>query len=116
MEVRIASKFYKGPPDGFFKHCRGEYGNQMAKLIVRRIENAKAATDLSVLMHPGFPGRWHWLSGERKFQVSADLIHPKRLIFEPLESPANFLNSEGHLDNSKIVSLVVKEISDTHNE
>jgi proteic killer suppression protein len=116
MEIKIHKNFYKGPPDGFDNYCKRNYGNQTSKLIARRINNIVASANLSVLLKPGFPGRWHWLTGDRKYQISADLIHPKRLIFIPEEEPKNLLDLSGNLDNKKVLSLIMWEITDTHNE
>lgn len=115
MEVRIHKNFYKGLPDGFDNYCKKNYGNQTSKLIIRRINTIKAAENLAVLIKPGFPGRWHWLTGDRKDEISADLIHPKRLIFIPEEDSVDYI-IEGNLDNKKILGLILIEIVDTHNE
>lgn len=115
MEINIHKNFYKGPADGFDNYCKRNYGGPTAKLITKRINNIKASENLSILMKPGFPGRWHWLNGDRKYQISADLIHPKRLIFIPEEDSKDF-DLEGILDNKKVLGLIMWEVTDTHNE
>lgn len=116
MEIRIHKKFYDGSPDGFFNFCRRKFGMPTAKCILKRIENAKAVDNLSILLQPGFPGRWHWLSGNRKYQISADLKGLERLIFFPIEEVKEFIDSKGNLDNKKILGLIIIEKADTHNE
>ena len=118
MEVRISKKFYKGVPEDFFKYCKKSFGNQTAKLIAKIMGNAQAAKDLSILVRPGFPGRWHWLTGIRKHQISADLLGLNRLIFIPIEETEIFmdLKGTGNLDNTKVRGLILIEIADTHDE
>lgn len=116
MDLHINPKFYDGEPEDFDRYCQKTYGAPTAKLIARRLEHVKAAENLAVLMKQGFPGRWHWLTGNRKHQISADLKDLKRLIFIPIEEPKDFLDSAGNLDNRRIHGLVVWEIADTHNE
>jgi hypothetical protein len=117
MEIRIDRKFYKGPPEGFDNYCRRTYGSPTAKLIAMRIGQVRAANSLAVLLKGGFPGRWHWLSGPRRHQISADLKDLKRLIFIPVEEVEEFFDSVlGHLDNKKVLGLILIEVADTHNE
>lgn len=116
MEIEIHKNFYKGHPADFDNYCKKKYGNPTAKLITRRINAARAAENLTVLIQQGVPGRWHWLSGPREYQVSADLIHPKRLIFITKEEPKDCMDSQGSLDVKKILGLIIFEIADTHNE
>ena len=116
MEVRIYKKFYDGVPEGFDSFCKRSFGSSTAKLIARRIQNATAADNLSILIHQGFPGRQHWLTGNRKYQISADLKDLKRLIFVPLEEVEKFVDESGNLDNKKVLCLIIVEVADTHNE
>ncbi len=115
MDIRISKKFYSGQLNDFDNFCKKRFGSPTAKLITRRIENARAVENLSILMRPGFPGRWHWLSGNRKYQISADLKDLKRLLFTPIEEPKEF-DSMGILDNKKVLGIIIIEIADTHNE
>jgi proteic killer suppression protein len=114
MEIRIDKDFYDGDPEDFGNHCRKHYGTQNAKLIARRIEHVRASKDLSVLMK--LPGRWHWLTGNRQYELSVDVEHPRRLIFIPLEEVKEMFDEKGNLDTKKVLGLILKEIADTHNE
>lgn len=113
-EVRFAQKFYKGAPDEFDSYCRRAYGKQMASIIARRLGHIKAVKSLADLLMPGFPGRWHWLTGDRKYQISADLKHPQRLIFEPTIPPKEYVREDGSINSQLITGLILIEIADTH--
>lgn len=114
MEVRFAKKFFDGEPDEFDDHCRATFGKQMAKLIARRLSHARVAKSLADLMAQGFPGRWHWLTGDRRLQISADLDHPRRLLFEPGHPYTDFTEENGSLNAKGITILIVVEVADTH--
>ncbi len=113
MEVLIHKKFYKGEGEDFGKFCKQTYGKPMGKVIARRLEHARAANCLADLTVQGFPGRWHWLSGDREGQISADLDRMNRLIFEPTMSPAEY-HVGGILHEENIKEIVLIEVVDTH--
>lgn len=83
----------------------------MQKKISRRIENARAT--LHFLDLKKMPGRWHWLTGDRDGQISADLVHPQRLIFLPRENREVYF-FEGIFDERKIKELILIDVVDTH--
>ena len=53
----------------------------MARKIVQRIMQLKAADDVDSLITNGI-GRCHKLTGDRDGQYAMDLCHPYRLVFE----------------------------------
>jgi proteic killer suppression protein len=57
--------------------------------------------------------RLHPLKGIRKGQLSVDLDHPYRLLFEPASDPVPQLDGGG-IDPSKITAVKILEIADTH--
>ncbi len=59
------------------------------------------------------PGRCHELTGDRARQLSIDLDHPYRLIFEPVEEPPP-LKRDGGLDWSAVLAIRIIGIEDTH--
>jgi proteic killer suppression protein len=86
-----------------------------AKKIRRRLDDLRAAPTLETLRPPGFPGRCHELKGKRKGQLSLDLEHPYRLVFEPATNPAPTL-ADGGLDWAKVAAVRIIGIADTHDE
>lgn len=87
------------------------YGERMAGLIRRRLDDLDAASSLVEMRN--LPGRCHELKGNRAGQLSLDLVHPQRLIFVPFENPFP-KKSDGGMDWSQIKSILVLGIEDTH--
>ncbi len=88
-----------------------KFGDRMATLMRRRLDDMDAADSLENLRP--LPGRYHELIGDRTGQLSADLVHPLRLIFEPLEKPYPEKPSGG-MDWSKVKRVIVVGVEDTH--
>lgn len=88
-----------------------KYGERMAGLIRRRLDDLDAASTLEEMRH--LPGRCHELIGDRSGQLSLDLIHPQRLIFVPDDDPVP-RKPDGGLDWVQIRSILVIGIEDTH--
>jgi len=59
------------------------------------------------------PARCHELTGDRKGQLSVDLKHPYRLIFEPNNDPRPS-KPDGGLDWAMVSAVRILEITDTH--
>jgi plasmid maintenance system killer protein len=88
------------------------YGKERASRIRRRLDDLAAAPSLETL-RPPFPGRCHELKADRKGQLSLDLGHPFRLLFEPcgdgiLQKP------DGGLDWNSVKAVRILEVEDTH--
>ncbi len=75
------------------------YGERMAVMIHRRIDEMTAAVSIEEMVKTGI-GRCHHLSNNRKGQYAVDLVHPYRLIIE---------ESDGMVHIAKII-----EITDYH--
>ena len=58
-------------------------------------------------------GRCHEMKGNRKGQLSVDLKHPLRLIFEPDHDPVP-KKADGGLDLVRITKVVIIEYTDPH--
>ena len=87
------------------------YGPLKAKLLSRRLGELYAATVLGDLRN--LPQvRCHELFGDHSGQLSVDLDHPYRLIFEPTEPIPR--KTDGGLDWEKITSIIILGIEDTH--
>ncbi len=99
------------------KRCSDEkalvttWGKRQGDVIGLRLTQLAAAPTLADIRGPGL-GRCHELTGDRKGQLSLDLVHPQRLIIEPVE-PAP-LTEDGGLDWAAVTGVVVVEITDTH--
>ena len=50
---------------------------------------------------------------DRQGQLAVDLVHPKRLVFEPDHDPLP-TNAAGGLDWSQVTAIVIVEIVDYH--
>lgn len=68
-------------------------GSDRAKRIRRRLDDLRAAGVLEDMRN--LPGRCHELIGDRSGQLSLDLDHPYRLIFEPANDPVPRKNDGG---------------------
>lgn len=100
------------------KECNEEnqmvkrFGPQRAKLLKRRLAELTAATILEDLLT--LPQtRCHELKGDRKGQLSVDLGHPYRLIFEPAHNPRP-KKPDGGLDWTKVTEIRILGVEDTH--
>lgn len=87
------------------------YGERMAGLIRRRLDDLDAAESLDDMRN--LPGRCHELKGNRAGQLSVDLVHPQRLIFVPAEKPIP-QKPDGGMDWTEVKSILVLGIEDTH--
>lgn len=100
------------------KECNNEnpmikrFGALRAKLLKRRLNELQAAASLNVLRF--LPQvRCHELKGNRKGQLSVDLDHPYRLIFEPADNPIPKKPDAG-LDWNKVTTIKIVGVEDTH--
>lgn len=88
------------------------YGSRRAELMQRRLDDLRAADVLEDIRH--LPGhRCHELVGDRAGQLSIDLDHPYRLIFEPADDPVP-LKPDGGLDWNQVTTVRILEVADTH--
>ena len=88
------------------------FGLEMARRLGARLNElgqAASLAELRTLPHV----RAHELVGDRDEQISLDLVHPYRLILSVANDPVPRL-PEGGLDWQLITSVVIDEITDTH--
>jgi proteic killer suppression protein len=71
----------------------------------------RAASVLEDLRH--LPGRCHELHGTRAGQLSLDLDHPYRLIFESANDPIP-RKADGGLAWTEITAVLILGVEDTH--
>lgn len=94
------------------KEMRRRFGKPLADRLQQRLAELKAADTLEDI-HRLPPAHCHELSQNRKGQLAVDLVHPKRLIFEPDHNPVP-RTPDGGLDWPQITRIRVIEIIDYH--
>jgi len=96
------------------KRLKKAHGDQQSAKIKIRMKALSAASTLYDFWPPyKGPERCHELTGERKGQLSVDLDHPYRLIFEPSNESVP-LKSDGGLDWKQVTEIIIIGIEDTH--
>lgn len=88
-----------------------KFGKLRGKKLGRRLDDLKAAASLAAMRN--LPGRCHELLYDRHGQLSLDLDHPYRLIFEPAGAESA-KRPDGSLDWNKVTSIRILGIEDTH--
>lgn len=88
------------------------YGLRRAQLIELRLMQLRAASTLSEISTLP-PLRCHELKGNLAGQLSVDLDHPYRLLFEPANDPVPY-KADGGLDWSKVTAVRILGVEDTH--
>ncbi len=88
-----------------------QYGKNCARKIISRLDDLEAAVNLEVFKK--LPGRCHELKGNKKGQLSLDVEHPFRLIFEPSNEGIKKKDDDG-LDWSSVNAVRIINIEDTH--
>jgi len=87
------------------------WGTIQAKKLRRRLDDLSAASTLEIMRT--LPGRCHELKGDRAGQLSLDLEHPYRLVFEPTNDPIP-QKQDGGLNWTAITAVRIIEVVDTH--
>ncbi len=86
-----------------------KWGRDNAKKLRQRLDDLREAETLEVFR--GLPGRCHELKGDKAGQLSLDLKHPFRLIFEPV---GNEVKTSLGLDWRLVKALQINGMEDTH--
>ena len=90
------------------------YGTQSARKIQKILTQFRASPNLGIFAPPySPPHRCHELTGNRKGQLSVDVEHPYRLVFEPADNPLP-MREDGGLDWGKVTIIKIKGVEDTH--
>lgn len=87
-----------------------EHGKNRARKIKSRLDDLRAAETLADMR--SFPGRCHELTQDLVGHLSLDLDHPYRLVFRSAKDTQPL--PDGSLDWTKVVSVVIVSIADTH--
>ena len=94
------------------QEMRGKLGPRCAERLQQRLEELRAAATLEDMR--SLPGaRCHELTQDRKGQLAVDLVHPRRLVFEPANDPVP-TKADGGLDWSNVTEVVILEVVDYH--
>ena len=88
-----------------------KHGQERANKIRQRLDDLHAATVLEDMRM--LPGRCHELHGNRAGQLSLDLDHPYRLIFEPANNPVP-KKQDGGIDWTEVTAVRIIGVDDTH--
>lgn len=101
----------------FEKECNNQrllekqHGKERAKRIRRRLDDLRAANVLEDMRN--LPGRCHELLHDRSGQLSLDLDHPYRLIFESANEPIP-TKPDGGIDWTKVTAVMILGVENTH--
>jgi proteic killer suppression protein len=94
------------------KEMRGKLGTRMAEVLMRQLALIEAVVNLEELW--AMPQtRCHEMKGERKGQVSIDLVHPQRLYIRPDRDPVP-TKEDGGLDRAAVTRVLIVAIDDPH--
>jgi plasmid maintenance system killer protein len=96
---------------GSDKRRRREFGDEIAKVIARRLNELRAAPHLGAMR--AMPGHCHELGENRAGQLSVHLTGPLRLVFEPADEPVP-TTDDGGLDWDRVTAVSIREVVDYH--
>jgi len=95
--------------------CQKQYGRDMMRKIMLRLNELRAAVSLADLWPPmSGPERCHELKGELAGTFSIDLKQPYRLLFVPIEENAPKNRSDEQKRWASIMKIEIIAIEDTH--
>jgi plasmid maintenance system killer protein len=95
--------------------CQKQYGRDMAKKIMLRIDELRAANSLADFWPPmSGPERCHELKGDLVGTFSINLKQPYRLLFVPIEESALKDRSDEQKRWASITKIEIAAIEDTH--
>ncbi len=88
------------------------FGDRMAKTVAMRMKVLRHARTLGMVPVTK-PDRRHQLEGDRAGQYAVDLVHPKRLVFEPNPNPMP-RKEDGGIDTDQVTAITIIEVVDYH--
>lgn len=92
------------------KECIRKWGPKMAKKIFMRLDQFRAAENLSIMKNFG---RCHELKADREGQLAIDLVHPDRMVFVPRGNKSDYYPAD-ELIWEKVEAIEVIAIGDYH--
>lgn len=93
-----------------FTRAKKEWGPQIGRKLIQRLNEIQAADCVADLNHQP-PTRCHKLSNDRKYQYAVDLVHPFRLIFEPINEDGSLFVCD---DPKQITRVKILEVVNYH--
>jgi plasmid maintenance system killer protein len=113
MEIRAKGRLKAALEDEAV--CRKQYGRDMTKKIMMRLNELRAAVSLADFWPPmSGPERCHELKADLAGKFSIDLKQPYRLLFVPIEENAPKDRSDEKTRWASITKIEIVEIEDTH--
>lgn len=94
-----------------FEKAKATWGERQARLVQQRINEFLAVNSMADLSHLP-PTRCHLLKG-RKSEYSVNLVHPFRLIFEPIGERSEIYEGNTLL-REKVTTIRILRVEDTH--
>jgi proteic killer suppression protein len=94
------------------KALKRAYGDRMVRTIAMRMAVLRRAQTLSMVPVTK-PDRRHQLEGNRAGQYAVDLVHPKRLVFEPNHNPMP-RKEDGGIDTDQVTAITIIEVVNYH--
>ena len=88
------------------------FGDRMARTIAMRMKVLRHTRTLS-MMPATRPDRCHQLEGRRAGQYAVDLVHPRRLVFEPNHDPMP-RKEAGGIDTDQLTAITIIKVIDYH--
>jgi len=95
-----------------FKRAKRTWNKRQAEKVAQRINEIAAAPTLDDLYKLP-PAGCHQLTADLKGKLAVNLVHPYRLIFEPLGEKDD-IYTEGALDRRKVVGVRILGVGDYH--
>lgn len=113
MDIRFATKRLEKElnEEKAMMRAHGAIRTKRLKIVLSSLRAAPSLGMFAPPMSP--PHRCHELTGNRKGQLSMDLDHPYRLLFQAVNDPLP-LRKEGGLDWNLVTAIKILEIEDTH--
>ena len=113
MEISVRGKLRTALEDE--KVCQKQYGRDMTKKIMLRVNELRAANSLADFWPPtSGPERCHELKGDLAGRFSIDVKQPYRLLFVPIEENAPKDRSDEKKRWASITKIEIVAIEDTH--
>lgn len=94
------------------RNLKQSFGDRMCRVIQIRMAVLNNARNLSQVPSTP-PDRRHILVGDRMGQYAVDLVHPRRLAFEPNHDPVPRL-PDGGVNLDEVTSITIIEVVDYH--
>ncbi len=92
------------------KKLRGQYGAELAKAIMKRLDDLRAARCLEDMRN--LPGRWHELTGDRRGCLACNLSANWRLVVRPAGTPN--IRGDSGLNWKEVTAIRILHVVDYH--